>query len=238
MTQGRVRALKAFGLEALFQLAPPLAVALGNRKIAPPEAARLAQWRSLPLETLRSVISDEWERAKALDEKLVKTTAALSISGAIGGAAARPLLDGLASSPAKSVVFACLLFAIISLFSGVVMGFAGLRPKARGGIGPDFAVKTLKDDAAARTSCVEALAGFEVSNMRRANEASGANTAIRNGILAFVLATLIGLFAPRAPPPAPAAPPNATASVHIDVSTAIVAPASTAAGTDQPTAAR
>lgn len=211
-----------FGRELLFQIAPPIAVALGNHRIQAPTSARQDTWRNLPLDSLVKVIGEEWERAKSLDDRLVRATTALSISGAVGGAAARPLIDGLASSPAKVLVIACVLVAIVSLFSGIIMGFAGLRPKPRGGIGPDFAVLTARDDEAARSACIKALAGFEVSNMRRANEADGANTAIRNGILAFVLATLVGLLAPRAPSPAP--PPAPIASATVRVSTVVVVP--------------
>lgn len=209
--------LRALWREFVFQIAPPVAVALGNRKIAEPNQVRQDQWRKMTREQLLKVISDEWDRAKSLDEKLTKTTAALSVISAIGGAAARPLLDGLAPSPFKLVVFVLVLFAIVSVFSGVVMGFAGLRPKARGGIGPDFAAATRTDSAIAKTACIDALAGFEVSNMRRSNEASGANAAIRNGITAFVLATLVGLFAPRAETPVSPAPPSAAAAVSIIV---------------------
>lgn len=207
--------LKALWNEFLFQVAPPISVALGNRKIREPSTERQQSWRRMTREQMLEVIGAEWERAKSLDDKLTKTTAALSISSAIGGAAARPLLDGLATSPMKVVVFVFLLFAIVSVFSGVIMGFAGLRPKARGGIGPDFATATRTDSAAAKDACVHALAGFEVSNMRRSNEASGANAAIRNGIMAFVLATLLGLFAPRAAPPIPPQPPSVSASSSV-----------------------
>lgn len=185
--------------EFLFQCAPPLAVLLTNRRVQKPTHKRMARWEKLPCETLLKVISEEWERAKSLDDKLTKTTAALSIAGAVGGAASRPLLDGLATSPMKVVVLVCLIFSIISLFSGIVMGFAGLRPKPRGGIGPDFAVMTQRCDHASKVACVDALSSFEVLNAKRANEAAGANAAIRNGILTFVLATLVAMFAPRIP---------------------------------------
>lgn len=209
------KTLKTLWDESLFQVAPPISVALGNRKIREPSTERQQAWRKMTRDQMLEVIGAEWERAKSLDEKLTKTTAALSISSAIGGAAARPLLDGLATSPMKVVVFVFLLFAIVSVFSGVIMGFAGLRPKARGGIGPDFATATRTASAAAKDACVQALAEFEVSNMRRSNEASGANAAIRNGIMAFVLATLLGLFAPRAAPPSPPQPTSVSASSSV-----------------------
>lgn len=216
--------LRSFGRELLFQIAPPIAAALGNRCIQAPDSARQDAWRTLPLDSLVKVIGEEWERAKSLDDRLVRATTALSISGAVGGAAARPLIDGLTASPAKALVIACVLVAIVSLFSGIIMGFAGLRPKPRGGIGPDFAVLTAKDDEAARSACIRALVRFEVANIRRANEADAANTAIRNGILAFVLATLVGLLAPRAPPPAPPPAPTASASATVRVSAAVAVP--------------
>ncbi|NOT87339.1 MAG: hypothetical protein HOP03_04065 [Lysobacter sp.] len=183
--------------EFLFHLTPPLAVVLTNRRVQKPTQERVARWQKLSPEVLLKAISDEWDRAKSLDDKLTKTTAALSIAAAVGGSASRPLLDGLANSPMKTVVLICVLFSILSLFSGIIMGFAGLRPKPRGGIGPDFAVMMQDGGEASIRACVDALSGFEVSNARRANEAAGANAAIRNGILSFVFATLLAIFAPR-----------------------------------------
>jgi hypothetical protein len=182
--------------EGLFQLAPLIAVRRWNLRIQAPTQERTEQWGKLPIETLLKIISEEWERAKSLDDKLTKTTAALSISGAVGGVASRPLLDGLAASPMKIIILVCIFFSITSLFSGVMMGFSGLRPRPRGGIGPDFAVKIQhSDEQISKKACVDALSHFEVLNIQRANEADGANIAIRNGILSFVMATLFAMFA-------------------------------------------
>ena len=174
-----------------------VAIVIANRRVPIPDQERKNRWKSLTLEVLLKVISDEWDRAKALEEKLVKTTAALSISGAVGGVASRSLVDGLAESSSKMIVMILLVFSIFSLFSGVCLGFKGLRPKPRGGVGPDFAVSVREDSHDARDACVKALSLFEVSNIRLANEASGANSAIRNGILSFGLASFVIIFAPR-----------------------------------------
>jgi hypothetical protein len=188
----------------LSQFAPPLFVLRANRRVQEPPHERTEHWSKLSRETLLRVISEEWTRAKSLEDKLTKTTTALSIAGAVSGAASRPLLDGLVASPVKTLVFICLFLSIISLFSGIIMGFAGMCPRPRGGIGPDFAVATQTQGHITKVACVDALASFEVSNIRLANQAAGANTAIRNGILLFVLATLVAMFSPRTeekPPP-------------------------------------
>jgi|SRR6185312_12172345 len=210
--------------KVLFQLAPPLVVWRTNRRIQKPSQERTQLWIELPRETLLRVISEEWERAKSLEDKLTKTTAALSIAGAVSGAASKPLLDGLVASPMKIAVLVFLLISVISLFSGIMMGFSGLRPRPRGGIGPDFAVMTQSNGQVSKAACVDALIDFEVSNIRRANEAAGANVAIRNGILSFVLATLVAMFAPRAPQPTPTHYSSAEISVSV-----IAAPATSTA---------
>lgn len=63
------------------------------------------------------------ERAKFIDEKLFKLTAALSLAVAAVGVASKAVLDAMPAGPLKVSVTVVLLYAIVSLFSGTLMGF-------------------------------------------------------------------------------------------------------------------
>ena len=141
-------------------------------------------------------MSGEWDRAKDLDEKLFKVTTALSVAVTAAGVASKTVLDTLSTGPVKVGITAVLLYSIGSLFAGVLMGFAGLRPKERAGYGPDFALQIRHDNQAAAEAIADALMHFEVNNLVRSNEATAANMAIRNGVIAFALAMTCSLFIP------------------------------------------
>lgn len=195
---------------------------------------REAKWVTLGRETLLPLLSDEWERAKQLDEKLFKVTTALSIAVAAVGVASKAVLDALPSGPVKVSVLVVLLYAIGSLFAGTVMGFSGLRPKPRAGYGPDFALQIRHDNKRAAEAIAGALAHFEVNNILRSNEAMAANTAIRNGVIAFALAMTFSLFIPVRQPTSPA-PPAEQISITIG---ATPAPSPTAVNLSQPSLER
>lgn len=169
-----------------------------------PDGAREARWATLGRDKLLPLLADEWERAKSLDEKLFKATTALSVAVTAAGVASKAVLDALPTGPIKIGLMVVLLYAILSLFSGALMGFSGLRPKQRAGYGPDFAVRIRHDNKAAAAAIADALTHFEITNILRANEATAANMAIRNGVVAFALAMTFSLFIPAKKPEAPA----------------------------------
>ena len=182
---------------------------------------REIKWATLGREKLLSLLADEWDRAKQLDEKLFKVTTALSLAVAAVGVASKAVLDALPSGPMKILLLVVLLYAIASLFAGTVMGFSGLRPKPRAGYGPDFALRIRHDNARAVQQLADALTHFEITNILRSNEAMAANTAIRNGVIAFALAMTFSLFIPAQKPAAPAL---ITQPISITVNAAPVPP--------------
>ncbi len=89
-------------------------------------------------EDLAKLIEAEWTRGKELDDKLQKLTAALSVSGTVGGLVASTMLQDLAASGWKATAAALFLLAAGLLLTGVLIGFNGLRPKPRYGYGAGY----------------------------------------------------------------------------------------------------
>lgn len=185
---------------------------------------REARWAALGRDKLLPVLADEWERAKFIDDKLFKLTTALSLAVAAVGVASKAILDALPQGPLKVAVMGVLLYAIVCLFVGTLMGFSGLRPKPRAGYGPDFALQVRHDNKSAAACIADALMDFEKANILRANEASAANMAIRNGVIAFAVAMTFSLFLP---PKAVTATPVAGQTIHISLRVAPTPPLET-----------
>ncbi|ABA06126.1 hypothetical protein Nwi_2876 [Nitrobacter winogradskyi Nb-255] len=152
--------------------------------------------KSLSEEDIEKYIESEWTRAKELDDKLSKLTAALSVALTVGGAVAKSIVDGLAASPIKWTIVALLFLSMVFFFYGAIIGFRGLRPKPRFGYGAKFMNAVASGGESARKSMNEAAAGFEVVNLIRANEASAAIDLIRNGIVLFAIAMALSFVAP------------------------------------------
>lgn len=144
---------------------------------------------------LAKLIDSEWTRAKELDDKLQKLTAALSVSVTIGGLVGSTMLQDLAASGLKSATAALFLIAAVLLLTGVLISFNGLRPKPRYGYGAGYLNIVAKGGDAARIEMVAAARSFERDNLVRANEAAAAIASIRNGVLVFATAMLVGLMA-------------------------------------------
>lgn len=194
----------------LIELLQPLRVVLLNRKLAAAPVDDV-DIKALSDDDLKKLVESEWVRAKELDDKLQKLTAALSVSVTIGGLVATTILQDLALSGLKVAAGVLFLLAALLLFGGVLLGFNGLRPKPRYGYGAAFMRKVATTDGTvARDALIAAAGGFQRDNMIRANEASAATASIRNGIVIFVAAVLLGLIAAAAgkapsavgPPPA------------------------------------
>jgi hypothetical protein len=155
--------------------------------------------RSLSDEEVKKYIETEWIRAKELDDKLSKLTASLSVALTVGGAVAKTIVDGLAPSPMRITILVLLFVSMVFFLYGALIGFRGLRPKARYGYGAKFVNTIAAGGEDARKALREAAAGFEVLNLIRANEASAAIDLIRNGIIIFAVAMALSFFAPLKP---------------------------------------
>lgn len=188
-----------------YEIAPPVMLILGRakaRKGSADSQAREQTWAALPQERLEKLVDLEWERARHIDDKLSKATASLSVAVTLGAAVVKSVADGIDPSWQKDAVLLLLCLAMVLMAIAAVLGFNGLRPKARFGYGPDFAVKLSADASKSTALLASALAGFEVENRLRANEAMTAVDSLRNGVVLFATAVLLSLFAPPAPPPA------------------------------------
>ena len=174
-----------------------------NRKLA----RQLEAWetapefddiRALDTDQLTKYLETEWTRAKELDEKLTKLTVALSVAVTVGGVASKTIFDGLAATPAKTVI-AVLLFVSMSMFlCGALIGFSGLRPKPRYGYGAGYLRIIARGGNEAADEIRKAASGFQIMNIIRSNEASTAIKLIRNGVVAFTIAIAVSFFVPTA----------------------------------------
>jgi len=178
---------------------------------------RQTHWAGLGRDKLVALLVDEWDRAKLLDDKLFKQTAVLSVAVTAAGVASRSVLDAMPAGVVKIFVFGVILYAILSLFGGVLIGFSGVRPKERAGYGPDFALLIRHDNKASASLLADALMHFEITNLLRANEASAANATIRNGVVAFALAMILSLFLPAKPTASTSSPVVVNERTYTDI---------------------
>lgn len=188
--------------QAFYELVPFPRLLVANKLVArgsSDQDVRKQRWTGLGRSRLLELLDQEWERAKHLDDKLFKATTGLSVAVSAAGVASKTVLDSLSAGPFKVAITCVLLYAIASLFAGVIMGFKGLRPKQRPGYGPDFAVRTRRASQATSREIAAALMHFEIKNLIVSNEATAANMAMRNGVIAFALAMTTSLFIPSKP---------------------------------------
>ena len=221
--QGLWRFLVAIVGDAL----EPIQMALVNRTLraqvfADPDIAALSN------DDIAAYLTADGTRAKDLDEKLQKLTAALSVAVTVGGLVGQTMLGDLAASTLKTATAFVFLIAEFYLVIGVVVGFDGLRPRPRYGYGPGFLRLMAEGGAAKRDELVRAANGSLRDNMMRANQASAAATAVRNGILVFAFAVILGLLAAERTASTPlsstastlAASPSGSTSTSTSTSTA------------------
>lgn len=150
---------------------------------------------ALSNDDLTKLIEAEWTRGKELDDKLQKLTAALSVSVTVGGLVGSTMLQDLIASGWKIAAAVLFLLAAVLLLTGVLIGFNGLRPKPRYGYGAGYLSIIAAGGDTARKEMIAAARSFERDNLLRANEAVAAIVSIRNGVLVFASAMLVGLVA-------------------------------------------
>lgn len=188
-------------------LAIPIEMVKANRVVAAAEIdAR--DFEALTDDDLGAFVQSEWTRAKDLDDKQQKLTAALSIAVTVGGLAGSTILQDLNGSWIE--VAAALLFiaAALLLASGAFVAFAALQPKRRYGYGAAYLRIVAAGGSEARTEMVEAAKAFQRDNLIRSNEGAAATASIRNGVLVLALALLVSLVASATGKKPPAADPR------------------------------
>lgn len=188
---------------AAYELLPPLFMLRANLKVRANEKTgnpRSSDWLKLPEETLQKTVDAEWKRARQLDDKLSKVTAALAVAVTIGSVISKTFAEGLSPDAWRVAVLVLLTLAMILMLMGALLGFNGLRPKRRPATGPDYEFAANVGADARKELAVKALAIFEADNTIRANEASAAIDTLRNGVTLFTLSILLSTFAPTALP--------------------------------------
>jgi len=169
--------------------------------------------RALNTDQLEKYLETEWTRAKELDEKLNKLTAALSVAVTVSGVVSKTIFDGLAATPVKTSI-AILLFVSMGMFLfGAVIGFSGLRPKPRYGYGAGYLRIIAQGGDEATKAMMRAASGFQIMNAIRSNEASTAIGLIRNGVVVFTFAIAVSFFAPTTDQTASISPPSVVETV-------------------------
>jgi hypothetical protein len=78
---------------------------------------------------------------------------------------------------------------------GVLIGFTGLIPKPRYGVGARFLRISKGKSASAKEELIAAGKGFQRDNLIAANQAFAATASIRIGVIAFGAGLLIAMFA-------------------------------------------
>lgn len=195
------RAVRDIAVGAFSEAIEPIEMVLVNRRLR--RASSLdADVAALNDDDVLAFLAAEGARAKELDEKLQKMTAVLSVAVTVGGLVGQTLLGGVTASWLKTAIAITFLIAELYLVIGVMVGFDGLRPRPRYGYGPGFLRLMAAGGKAKQDELVRAANGSLRDNMIRGNQASAAATAIRNGVLVFAFAVILGLWAAgRSPSP-------------------------------------
>jgi hypothetical protein len=195
------RALRDIAVGMFSEAIEPVEMVLVNRRLRRISSSD-ADVAALSDDDLLAFLAADGARAKELDEKLQKLTAVLSVAVTVGGLVGQTLLGGVTESWLKTAIAITFLVAELYLVVGVVVGFDGLRPRPRYGYGPGFLRLMAAAGKAKKDELVRAANGSLRDNMIRANQASAAASAIRNGILVFAFAVVLGLWgAERRPSP-------------------------------------
>lgn len=195
------RALRDIAVGAFSEAIEPVEMVLVNRRLRGASSSD-ADVAALSDDDVLAFLAADGARAKELDEKLQKLTAVLSVAVTVGGLVSQTLLGGVTASWLKTVIAITFLLAELYLVVGVVVGFDGLRPRPRYGYGPGFLRLMAEGGKAKQDELVRAANGSLRDNMIRANQVSAAATAIRNGVLLFAFAVVLGLWAAgRSPSP-------------------------------------
>lgn len=188
------RALRGMVVGAISEAIEPIEMVLVNRRLRGASSWD-ADVAALSDGDILAFLAADGVRAKELDEKLQKLTAVLSVAVTVGGLVGQTLLGGVTASWLKTAIAITFLIAELYLVVGVVVGFDGLRPRPRYGYGPGFLRLMAEGGKAKQDELVRAANGSLRDNMIRANQASAAATAIRNGVLVFAFAIVLGLWA-------------------------------------------
>lgn len=195
------RALRDIAVGVFSEAIEPVEMVLVNRRLRRMSSSD-ADVAALSNDDVLAFLAADGARAKELDEKLQKLTAVLSVAVTVGGLVGQTLLGGVTASWLKTAIAITFLVAELYLVVGVMVGFDGLRPRPRYGYGPGFLRLMAAGGKAKQDELIRAANGSLRDNMIRANQASAAASAIRNGVLVFAFAVVLGLSATE-PSPSP-----------------------------------
>jgi|HubBroStandDraft_6_1064221.scaffolds.fasta_scaffold630396_1 hypothetical protein len=198
------------GLKTLCNTAIPLlGVHFENRELRRRSASsleeledtesRYTKWYGISVAKLDELLIAERERARRLEGKAVNISATLALAVTIGSSFAKALTDSVPLPHMKMLMQCGLLISMTYFILGAAYGFSGISTKPHSGYGPDWEAQLIDDHAMDKGPRVEALVNYELANLIRNNDISGALECIRNGTI-FLFAVIFLRFAePFAP---------------------------------------
>ena len=148
-----------------------------------------ARYHKLSEEDLNRRISEERERARAMDDKTFKMTLSLTLGLTVLGTTTSILVKAI---PFESLQVAIAIMAALSIFyslSAGLISLGALKTLPSFGYGTDFLLKGKEDKAV----LVRSLASQEVMNLVRHLRNECAYQSLRNGFLCLFMA--LALFA-------------------------------------------
>ena len=147
--------------------------------------------RKLDSRNLKSLISEEKERQKTIDEKLQKLTATLSIVVAVGGLVVNFIFEEMPNTVMDYIISVFFLFSMLLILGCAIISFQGLRPKPKAGIGATYLRIIAAGGDEADLEMKRAASHFQIFNAIQANYTSAATDLIRNGIILFAVGVVL-----------------------------------------------
>ena len=154
--------------------------------------ARYETWMKLPLETLDKLIEKEQSRSKAIEDKTSKMTAIFAVALTIGSTFSTALASNITGGD-KALWGLMLGIACLYIFLGGWISLEGTASRAYFGYGADWEVEIKTSKTNKKSVRVDALARWEISNIRMSLTNTAARQCVRNGFILFFIGTMIAL---------------------------------------------
>jgi hypothetical protein len=207
MLMGTVR---NYSCRIVYLIMPPFEVWAANSKLnkkllksqdeLEQDDERYINWYQISVSRLDDLVKAESERAAQLDDKAGKIGAVLALALTIGGAFGVSLIEQMSLLQLKQPVRIMLLLAIIYILMGGWLAlFSGNSAKPQGDYGPDWEAELSAERACDKRPRVAVLVSFELTNLIRNNNISGALQCVRNGAALFFIVLALAAADPLIP---------------------------------------
>jgi len=162
------------------------------------------RYHKLSDEELGKRLSEERDRAKAMDEKTFKMTLALTVGLTVLGSTTTLLVHGVPFEKLRPLVAALAVLAIVYSLFGGFLALGALRTLPSFGYGTDFVIRAKSD----RAFVVGCLVSQEIMNIVRHLRNESAYQCLRNGcmclfaaVLLYATSVAVGTLQPKPTPP-------------------------------------